>query len=893
MSNPFLIGPKKELSYDDIVPQDGSQYAMLTSNAEELFMGGEAGGGKAESLSNLIPTVSGWVTMGTIRVGDQVFDENGKPCNVTHLYKVMVGRPCFEVVFSDGHKIVCDADHEWFTTTDWEREQAWKRSDEFKAARRAARPSRAVKGTRPWLTECNRKRGGVGGLASPLGGIRTTKEIADSLYIDNRVNHAVAVAMPLNLPEIPVPLDPYVLGAWLGDGNTSGGVITSVDQPIIEELRKRGEIVTVYPSDKIRFGIKGLTSRLRKVGLKGHKHIPSIYLRSSFSQRLDLLRGLMDTDGYSGDQKMEFTTTLFEMKENVCELLSSMGIKWWVSSGNATLYGRITGPKWRIFFVAPFICFNLPRKVERQKLENLRTTTQLRYITAVNPVESVPVRCISVDSPSHLYLSGRGMIPTHNSFGFLLDFLEDYEKPAANGLYLRRHYSDLEGVMHDAHMLYKGYGAVFNGDSHAFIFPSGARLRMGHMNNANDVYNYTGNQRTHYYWDELPQFPQMPYLLLMAWLRGGSSDIFKRIRASGNPDGEGFLWVKSRFIDKLKPFEKAYFTKDNNRDTKVPVGTPGAMLRQFIPCYREENLALMKNDPGYRDRLEQLPEDKKRAYKYGIWDYLDRPMQLIKTKWFSDALSGNVSPSRGLAAMGADYAESGDLCTMASGVGGQLRKFMEWPGMDGLQFGDLLLKEAEEIENEHGHKYFRMGVDSIGPGTVLYHYLRKTRFGDRLDPIRYKDPNFTDTNKSFTIRMKFNNLRSQMAWKLREDFQYGRIDLSPLQAEKNFYNNIHLLQEEVLAHTYKETNGLIQIVSKDDLRKSDSLGRSPDRFDALAIWNWVREKARKPPDPAPKTLQEILDRQAQRNGLSRRNFDWGVRNDPLEDMMDPRSWEAG
>jgi hypothetical protein len=479
------------------------------------------------------------------------------------------------------------------------------------------------------------------------------------------------------------------------------------------------------------------------------------------------------------------------------------------------------------------------------------------------------------------------------SFGFLLDFLEDYEKPAANGLYLRRHYSDLEGVMHDAHMLYKGYGATFSGDSHAFIFPSGARLRMGHMNNANDVYNYTGNQRTHYYWDELPQFPQMPYLLLMAWLRGGSPDIFKRIRASGNPDGEGFLWVKSRFIDKLKPFEKAWFTKDNNRDVRVPKGTPGAMQRQFIPCYREENVALMKSDPGYRDRLEQLPEDKKRAYKYGIWDYLDRPMQLIKTKWFADALEGKCTPSRGLAAMGADYAESGDLCTMAAGVGGQLRKFCEWPGMDGLVFGDMLIKEAEEIEAEHGHKYFRMGVDSIGPGTVLYHYLRKTRFGDRLDPIRYKDPNFSDTMKTFTIKMKFNNLRSQMAWKLREDFQYGRIDLSLLQKESNFYSNMHLLQEEILAHTYKETNGVIQIISKDDLRKADSLGRSPDRFDALAIWNWVREKARKPPEPAPKTLAEILDRQAAKNGLARNNVNWTVNISEDGSPLDPRAWEAG
>ena len=206
---------------------------------------------------------------------------------------------------------------------------------------------------------------------------------------------------------------------------------------------------------------------------------------------------------------------------------------------------------------------------------------------------------------------------------------------------------------------------------------------------------------------------------------------------------------------------------------------------------------------------------------------------------------------------------------------------------------ELIWKDrAEAIEKEHGSQYLRMGVDSVGPGTVLYHYLRKTRFADRIDPIRYKDPKYSESWKDYTIKMKFNNLRSQMAWKMREDFQYGRVDLSPLLAEPGFYDNIHLLEEEALAHTYRQHNGVIKIIEKDELRKADHLNRSPDRFDALMIWNWVRERARTPAPPPPKTLQDRLDAQATRRRMHREE-PTGLILGPDGDPMDSRGWEAG
>ena len=70
--------------------------------------------GKALSLDTQIPTPEGYTTMGSLKVGDQVFDENGKPCNVTFVTPVMYDHKCYNITFSDGEVITADADHNWY-----------------------------------------------------------------------------------------------------------------------------------------------------------------------------------------------------------------------------------------------------------------------------------------------------------------------------------------------------------------------------------------------------------------------------------------------------------------------------------------------------------------------------------------------------------------------------------------------------------------------------------------------------------------------------------------------------------------------------------------------------------------------------------------------------------
>lgn len=362
--------------------------------------------GKALALDTPLPTPDGWTTMGDVRVGDRLFDEEGCVCHVTFATEIQLGRECYEVEFSDGTVIVADADHLWLT---WDKRYR-------KALGRASAPE-----------------------SSPA--VRSTREIASTLWAvpGKEHNHSVPLAKALNLPARRLPVPPYTLGAWLGDGNKNGPVLTcsSADNQIVDEIisegitvkRKKpsGDRTPTYLLGEAAARRDSLTGRmlpgggmrswLRDLGVLGKKRIPHIYLRSSVAQRTALLQGLMDTDGYATDKgHAEFTTTNAELAGDFLELVTSLGMKAVIGTGRATLNGTDCGPKYRVKWTPHEPVFRLERKLRRLRVDgHPRPWTKQRYICDVRATPSVPVRCIEVDSPSHMYLAGRSMIPTHNT----------------------------------------------------------------------------------------------------------------------------------------------------------------------------------------------------------------------------------------------------------------------------------------------------------------------------------------------------------------------------------------------------------------------------------------------------------------------------------------------
>ncbi len=320
---------------------------VLGSTFEQVTLPDDLAGrleGKALAVDTPIPTPQGWRTMGELLVGDQVFGADGHPCHVVAATAAIVGRPCYEVLFSDGQSIVADAGHRWLTTT--------------KSARKH------------------------GGCAA----VRTTAELAGSLHAQEEYNHHIALAGAVRYPEQPLPIDPYVLGIWLGDGTSRCAEITcgSGDEQTLDRL-----------------------------GLLGNKHVPELYLRSSVPQRVTLLQGLMDSAGYvDAYGRCEFINVSENLADAVLELAASLGLRPVKRKKKATFRGVDHGVAFQVRFTPQVDVFRPERKVRRIKNGPVQ---RFRAIVDVRPVSTRPVRCIEIDAEDGLFLAGPTFIPTHNS----------------------------------------------------------------------------------------------------------------------------------------------------------------------------------------------------------------------------------------------------------------------------------------------------------------------------------------------------------------------------------------------------------------------------------------------------------------------------------------------
>ena len=407
--------------------------------------------GKALALDTPLATPTGWTTMGEVQVGDYLYGADGHPTSVVAVTDVMLDRPCYEVEFSDGTTIVADAQHQWVTET--------------RASRR-----------------------GIGGTVTV-----TTEQILETLTVgvEGRANHYIPNAAPLRAADAELPIPPYVLGAWLGDGHGASARLTSETDEIPALIAATGvrtqarggmlyslqlaerqllvkncdvcgvEFVARHPNvntcgrtcgpknkgahperlscpdcghaysgealrcDACHRDHGSFAALLRKVGVLGDKHIPVRYLRASEAQRRELLAGLMDTDGtvVKGVGSCQFSVTSKRLADSVYELIVSLGYK----CGRTTKRVRGRTEASSVAYILNFSTvddvFHLERKRLAHAQERPSSTLRIgrRYVKAVRPIPSVPVRCVQVDNDDHLYLAGESMIPTHNST-LALDF---------------------------------------------------------------------------------------------------------------------------------------------------------------------------------------------------------------------------------------------------------------------------------------------------------------------------------------------------------------------------------------------------------------------------------------------------------------------------------------
>jgi hypothetical protein len=342
----------------------------------------DVGDYKGLPLNTPIFTSNGWKTMGTLTLEDKVFDRDGCQTEIKVISDIK-NKDCYEITFDTGEKIISDFEHRWLVS---------------------------------FLRE--KKYTDV---------VMTTMELFDYIKTlpKGKKRYSwkipkIVCTRPLEISEAKLPIDPYVFGAWLGDGNSADGKITNMCENIWLEIEKRGYKIGEDVSGggaglaKTRT-VFGLTHELGQLGLLKNKHLPDIFLNASFNQRLDILRGFMDTDGYYNKTRKRFvmSTTRKWQAEAINMLVSSLGLKATIIKTNRKL-----GEK---KFIAYDVCFTSyflnPFLIRNQDINTKHRNSfcNHRNIVSVNKVESEPTICIEVNSPTHTFLFGKSFIVTHNT----------------------------------------------------------------------------------------------------------------------------------------------------------------------------------------------------------------------------------------------------------------------------------------------------------------------------------------------------------------------------------------------------------------------------------------------------------------------------------------------
>lgn len=337
--------------------------------------------GKLCADSTPVYTPNGWKTHGQLKVGDYVYHPSGKPVKVTHIKPKT--NADWLVTFSNGEQIRTHEHHEW--------------------------------------TVYNRSKHKVETLE--------TQKMKEDCYLENRCKYQLQNIAPLQNTDKQLTMDPYVLGAWLGDGTATKPCITydKKDYAIIENIESRGYdisttcfhkttgVPTTYFSGT-RWDKGRMTREIEALNLYNNKHIPDIYLKGSIEQRLELLAGLVDTDGHcDSNGRIRYSTTNEKIRDGVYQLALSLGFRPYIMESDPSLSASGVLGKKMVYQIGFNPTMKLPTVLERKTSKRFIKQRRVGIKDISYKPNGEVGRCITVDSPDGLYLVGNTLLPTHNS----------------------------------------------------------------------------------------------------------------------------------------------------------------------------------------------------------------------------------------------------------------------------------------------------------------------------------------------------------------------------------------------------------------------------------------------------------------------------------------------
>lgn len=387
----FYLPRRKQLEKIGIIQalQD-----LIDDKLDILTISCPPGVGKAQPLNSKVLTPNGFRSMGSLKIGDEVISGENRISHITGIFPQGM-KPVYEIEFDDGSKCKCTDEHLWKCQT---------------------RDDRRAKEQKYRIIEL--------------------KEMMKNLYVENgkRKNYSIDYVDPIDFPKKDLPLHPYLMGVLLGDGGfTQSSIIVSLPDDYIKE-----KVEKLLPEDdclslreKYDYRIKRKTknnkpSKTRQVLQNYHidgcgssdKFIPYDYLWAAKEDRLELLQGLLDTDGCISSKSIEFDSTSYDLAIGVIDLVHSLGgfaslrfsETWYTKDGERVPCKN----SYRVLIEFPcneLKFFSLPRKAEKY---NPKRTTIKRFVKDVKYLYDDQCQCIMIDDPCHLYITDDYII-THNT----------------------------------------------------------------------------------------------------------------------------------------------------------------------------------------------------------------------------------------------------------------------------------------------------------------------------------------------------------------------------------------------------------------------------------------------------------------------------------------------
>ena len=334
---------------------------------------------KLADSTPILTSNRGWTTHGDLKIGDYVYGLNGEP---TKIIGISDKSNCNQLItFSNGSKILAHEEHLWTVS----------------------------------------KRGNKNPLTI------TTSEIKkDYQYTEKngkkRYRYHLPFIKPIQYPKTELPLDPYFLGLWLGDGSSTKPCITHDPKDIesIEHIPYKISTICTHTETGVKttyFSHQGIIKKIKELHLYNNKHIPRIYLEACVEDRLQLLAGLIDSDGsVDKNGRVRFVNINKQLINDVFELCTGLGLYPYVRKKedykrNSKYNIKSTHDAYVVGFQPKY---SIPTQIPRKRINKTPTHRRLA-ITDITTVKGEQGKCIEIENPDGIYLAGKQLIPTHNS----------------------------------------------------------------------------------------------------------------------------------------------------------------------------------------------------------------------------------------------------------------------------------------------------------------------------------------------------------------------------------------------------------------------------------------------------------------------------------------------